>query len=98
MKTPKKFLLLCTVAILTTALVSWKYFKKSANKLNTSAWSYQHDKNLAELTEADISTLTADDDWFGSPSGSNRLAPPAEDVLIQKIPGDNNHLLMMAFY
>jgi hypothetical protein len=24
--------------------------------------------------------------------------PPAEDVLIKKIPGDNNHLLMMAFY
>ena len=24
--------------------------------------------------------------------------PPAEDVLIQRIPGDNNHLLMMAFY
>ena len=27
-----------------------------------------------------------------------KVAPPAEDVLIQKIPGDNNHLLMMAFY
>src|SRR5689334_15011836 len=84
MKTPKKILVLCTAVISTTALVSWDHLNRSAKKINTS--------------KAEISALATDDDWFGFPSASNTLAPPAEDVLIQKIPGDNNHLLIMAFY
>ncbi|HEY6977786.1 MAG TPA: choice-of-anchor X domain-containing protein [Chitinophagaceae bacterium] len=103
MKTPKKFLLLCTVAIFTTALVSWNHLNKSAKKLNTSAWSYLYEKDFPELTDAELTAenlnafITGDEEFEFAPE-SGRSAPPAEDVLIQKIPGDNNHLLIMAFY
>src|SRR6476660_6929303 len=71
MKTPKKFLLLCTVTIFTTALVSWDHLNNA---------------------------LIAEDEEFKFAPQQGGVIPPAEDVLVQKIPGDNNHLLMMAFY
>src|SRR4051812_42731549 len=37
------------------------------------------------------------DEFKFSPE-NEEVPPTAEDVLVQKIPGDNNHLLMMAFY
>jgi len=40
--------------------------------------------------------ITDGNDWFNTP-GSDKM-PPAENVLVQRIPGDNYHLLMMAVY
>jgi hypothetical protein len=96
MKTLKKPLLLSAVIIFATVLVSWNLLKNSTEELNTSAWSFLPEKNFLGLTEAEINALLAEDEGFKFSSG--KAAPPAEDVLIQKIPGDNNHVLMMAFY
>ena len=96
MKTLKKPLLLSAVIIFATVLVSWNHLNNSTEELNTSAWSSLHEKNFQALTEAEINALLAEDEGFNFSPG--KVAPPAEDVLIQKIPGDNNHVLMMAFY
>ena len=45
-----------------------------------------------------MNALIAEDDGFNFSPEPGKTAPPAEDVLIQKIPGDNNHVLIMAFY
>ena len=45
-----------------------------------------------------MNALIAEDDGVKFSPEPGKMAPPAEDILIQKIPGDNNHLLMMAFY
>jgi hypothetical protein len=66
--------------------------------LNTSWWSYLHEKNFQDLTEAEKNALIAEDNGFNFSPEPDEVAPPAEDILIQKIHGDNNHLLMMAFY
>jgi len=98
MRTSKKILLLCAVVILTTVLVSWNRLNNSTNELNTSQWSYLHEKNFQELTDAEMNTTIPGDDEFEFSPEAEQIAPSAEDVLVQKIPGDNSHLLMMAFY
>jgi len=98
MKLSKNYLLSGIVIIFTVALLSWSYSNNSTTASNTALWSYTHDKNFEELTEAEVSSFIADDDeWYFSPR-SFKKRPTAEDVLIQKIPGDKSHLLMMAFY
>ncbi|HXL55355.1 MAG TPA: choice-of-anchor X domain-containing protein, partial [Chitinophagaceae bacterium] len=98
MKTSGKYTLLGSVIIFTTALVSWDHSNYSTKELATPLWSYLNEKNAQEFAGAEITTFSADDDWFKLPPESAKPIPAAEDVLIQKIPGDNNHLLMMAFY
>src|SRR3954469_22177102 len=97
MKTSIKFMLICVIVISTTTLISWDHLK-SKKKLNTSSWSYQHEKKLSGLAEEETNDLIAEEDGFRLSPVSGERVPPAEDVLIKKIPGDNNHLLMMAFY
>src|SRR5437764_12462230 len=96
MKISKNYSLLSAVMIFTVALISWDS-NNSKTELNTPLWSYSHEKDNQGFTEAEMSSYMADDDWQFTP-GSNERFPTAEDVLIQKIPGDKNHLLMMAFY
>jgi hypothetical protein len=98
MKMLKKPLLLSTVIVVATVLVSWNHLNNSAIELNTSQWSYPHEKNFQGLTEAETNALLAEDYRFKFSPASEKTIPPAEDVLIQKISGDNNHLLVMAFY
>jgi len=97
MRTSKKILLSCAVVILTTVLVSWNR-NNSTKELNTSRWSYLPEKDFLEFTNAEMNGLIAADDEFQFSPGSGQVAPTAEDVLVQKIPGDNSHLLIMAFY
>ncbi|HXL55302.1 MAG TPA: choice-of-anchor X domain-containing protein, partial [Chitinophagaceae bacterium] len=94
MKSSEKRVILSTIAGLTIILLSWNHLDRPNQKrmLFTNG-----NKSLSGLNESEISAYTEDDDWF-LPPDSNQAAPPAEDVLIQKIHGDNNHLLMMAFY
>src|SRR6266487_6629741 len=98
MKTLKKYTLSCSVVIFTIALVSWNYSNNSTKEPDTFSLSYLNNKNFIGFTEPEITTFNADNDWFKLSPEQNEPAPPAEDVLVQKIRGDNNHLLMMAFY
>jgi hypothetical protein len=97
MKTSKKLMLLCAVVIFAASLVSWDH-RNTTRKKSITSWSYLDDKNFTELTEAETGALIAEDDGFKFSPEPAKPVPPAEDVLIQRIPGDNNHLLMMAFY
>jgi hypothetical protein len=96
MKISKSYSLSAAVIIFTLALISWSS-NNSKKELNTSLWSYMHDETSQGFTEAEMTSFNADDDWQFTPGSGERL-PTAEDVLIQKIPGDRSHLIMMAFY
>jgi len=91
-------MLLFTVVIFATALVSWNHLNNFTKESNTSRGSYLHEKNFQELTDAERNALIIEDAEFKFSPESGQAAPSAEDVLVQKIPGDNNHLLVMAFY
>jgi hypothetical protein len=97
MKKEQKWMISLAIASFVIALLSWNQrddFHQPGPPFFNNA-SAQTDDQFSQ--EANIQDFNGDDNWFGSPE-SNEKAPPAEDVLIQKIPGDNNHLLMMAFY
>ncbi|HEY6974896.1 MAG TPA: choice-of-anchor X domain-containing protein [Chitinophagaceae bacterium] len=98
MKMLKKYIYLSVVIIFATVLVSWNHLNNSTKDLNTPSWSYLHEKYFQGLTDTELSALFGEDYEFNFSSRPGTQAPPAEDVLIQKIPGDNNHLLIMAFY
>ena len=76
--------------IMATIFLSWNYFNDSNSQSISSSSS--SDKN--ELAaDAELSA------WIAENGGSESDQPPAaEDVLIQRIPKDNSHLLLMAFY
>ena len=97
MRASKKYLILIAATTFTTVFLSWDHSNDSIKEVNTPLWSYLHNKDFQGFTEAEMAAFGADDDRYFSP-GSNRKHPTAEDVFIQRIPGDNNHLLMMAFY
>jgi hypothetical protein len=94
MKTSKKALF--TVALLGAAitLLSWN-FNESAKQSN----AYEHPYlSLNPDAESDRQVITyLDDADRGGRSGFNYV-PGAEDVLVKRIPGDNNHLIMMVYY
>jgi len=96
MKT-KKYILLLLALVNATLLLSWSMSGNSKKEITTPLNSYLYNLNLHGLSDADMSAYFADKAWEFSP-GSNSKTPPAEDVLVQKIPGDNNHLLLMAYY
>src|SRR3954468_8743046 len=91
MKTPKKYYSALLV-IPATLLLSWNHFNYSKNELKGFLPSY----SFSELTDDEVSALVNENGEQNVPD--RKLVPAAEDVLVQKIPGDNNHLLLMAFY
>jgi hypothetical protein len=88
MKTPqKKPLVFVSSLIVVSLLLSWKYFDDEA-----SSTSLSFSKN--QLTDAERLAWLAD-----NVDGKETDQPPAaEDVLVQRISGDNSHLLLMAYY
>ncbi len=59
------------------------------------SWSFSGNKNFASFTDDEAYSMLADH-YFNDPS---LLAKPvAQDVLVQKIQGDNQHVLLIAFY
>ncbi len=94
----KKLVLIAGIA-LTTLLLSWNRFNMIkiapfyANKIAAHQWG-----NGDEMTDNDLLSLSANYDELTSPASNGKYMPVAEDVLVQRIPGDNNHLLMMSFY
>src|SRR4051812_41672533 len=86
------------VSTLATMLLSWNRFNYSNKGLTPSLKSYFYDQDYSDLTETELSAFDADDkDEYFSPDREDDR-PRAEDVLVQKIPGDDYYLLMMAFY
>jgi len=100
MKTSKRTLILLGGATLTLATLSWERSSKTKNSNNEGSYSRVFDINNNGLPWTDDGNLNAYAADLGNEfySGTTQRHPPAEDVLIQKIPGDNYHLLLMAVY
>src|SRR4051812_45857872 len=93
MKTLRKPLVVVSALITVTLLLSWKYFDTDGNQSIVSSSSFLEADN--ELSNDDLLTFLAQD---GAGPAEFEGTPAAEDVLVQRIPGDNNHMLMMAYY
>ncbi len=88
MKTPlKKPLVFVSSLIVASLLLSWKYFDDDASSVSLSFSKNQ----LTDTERLAWMEDNADGDEGDQP-------PAAEDVLVQRIPGDNDHLLLMAYY
>ncbi|MBG9376737.1 hypothetical protein I5907_10850 [Panacibacter sp. DH6] len=84
-------LIIITAAILTTT--AWNRTGKSKPSYNPAA--FNEAVNNIMQNESMLAAMLADESDFTA--GVDK-APPAQDVLVQKIPGDNQHLLIMAVY
>jgi len=99
MKTSKQTLILIAVITSAVGLLSWDRFKQTDHLHGTADFSRILETENPDLWLSDdqmSAFITDGNDWFNTP-GSDRV-PPAENVLVQRIPGDNYHLLMMAVY
>jgi len=76
---------------LTTLLLSWNR-SNNVKQRHFSSSSYSSD----QVTDDEWVTFIDDNDE--QDQLQRNQFPAAEDVLVQKIPGDNRHLLIMAFY
>ena len=97
MKTSKKYAIAVFVLAFTVAFLSWNYSPKSGKEIKIPLNSFFYDKDLHGVSEAALSAFMADHEWDFSPAANSKY-PAAEDVLVQRIPGDKGHLLVMAFY
>ncbi|QEC66987.1 hypothetical protein FRZ67_06640 [Panacibacter ginsenosidivorans] len=98
MKTSKQTIIVFGIALLTFAFISWDRNKQSG-KTSDPAFSRIFSTNntaLPWVDDNDYAAYLADDNYGFD--GTTDRNPPAEDVLVQKIPGDNYHLLLMAVY
>jgi hypothetical protein len=89
MKTLKTPLVLASTLIVVTLFVSWKLQDDDATSATPSALLH---KDI--LKNAETSSFITGDEL----SSSTNQFPVVEDVLVQRIPGDNGHLLLMAYY
>jgi hypothetical protein len=88
MKTLKAPLVFASMLIVVTILLSWNLF--DYDKTGSTSSLLHKDKSI----DAARSEFTTGDEL----SPQNSQPPAAEDVLIQRIPADNGHLLLMAYY
>jgi hypothetical protein len=90
-----KYPLLLAAAGAAIIFVSWNQHNTTLYSARNSEW--KSNNFFSSLNENDLASLEAEDYWdnYYEPA---RSAPPAEDVLVQRIPGDNDHLLIMAYY
>ncbi len=90
MRTLKTPLVLASTLIAVTLLLSWTLLDDyDATSATSSALVHKdrlRDAEMSEFIRGD--ELSAQTDQF----------PAAEDVLVQRIPGDNGHLLLIAYY
>jgi len=94
----KKILTFYSAAILILALSSWMLNDKNVNQKKNSSSIYN---SIFSQEAAALSTLSNgfndEYDWIYN-IGKPKKVPPAEDVMVQRIPGDHFHLLVMAVY
>ena len=100
MKTFKKISALTAAAIFVFVFVSWirtnnsNYFRQNNTSSYNIGFSPGTDISFLLPGEDDISN---EFDWVYNVAKPKKI-PPADDVMIQRIPGDNLHLLVMAVY
>jgi hypothetical protein len=90
MKTSKKTLTIVTLLVATVALLSWN-FNDLGKQSNAYASPYD---DVYSDAESNLKLMT----FIDNADRKSSYVPGAEDVLIKKIPGDNNHLIMMVYY
>ncbi|TKK67993.1 hypothetical protein FC093_12310 [Ilyomonas limi] len=88
MRTLKRPLVVVSTLITVILLLSWRYF----DDYDTASQSYSN-----ELTDEALLAFMAESGGDGALQQLD-VPPAAEDVLVQRIKGDNSHLLLMAFY
>ncbi len=100
MKISTNNIIVTVLVVLTTTLLSWNGFN-SPMPTYKNAQEHLSDFDYPGLQQQNF--IDAYDADYGFDLGAivptvNSKVPAAEDVLVQKIPGDNSHLLMMAYY
>ena len=98
MKTSRQLIVFVLMAFGTFVFVSWNKNEKTTKKSKTvydSIFSVNNE-DLPWSASPEMSAYFADLNG-GIPDKLKKI-PAAEDVLVQKIPGDNYHLLLMAVY
>ena len=91
MKILERPLILITTLMIVSLLLSWRYFNDDDAPSSVSSGL----SNYNQQTDTEMLALAADNT---GEQGADDQPPAAEDVLVQRIPGDNNHLLLMAYY
>lgn len=93
-----KYPILLATAGAATVCLSWNQLAHTNTTLHSAKnTEWKSDAFFSSLDKNDLAALEAEDYWDNYYE-AGRSAPPAEDVLVQRIPGDNGHLLMMAYY
>jgi hypothetical protein len=94
MKTSKKAFFTVSLLVCAITLLSWT-FNKSARQSN----SYEHPYLGSDPdARSELQLMTFIDNADRGGNRESDLVPGAEDVLVKRIPGDNNHLIMMVYY
>jgi len=96
METSKKILTLTLAAIFIFSFVSWNKNNKEKNTYQRSTSAYNAGFTAYD-NSPDFTSANDEFDWVYNASKPKRT-PPADDVMVQRIPGDNFHLLVMAVY
>ncbi len=91
MKTSKKTLAIVTLLVVTVTLLSWN-FNKLGKQSKANASPYE--ENIYSDAESNLKLMT----FIDNADRKSNYLPGAEDVLIKRIQGDNNHLIMMVYY
>lgn len=94
MKTSKKTLSAIGLLSLSLTLLSWKYLNNPEKNSSSSQPVYLNNTDQTTIAGAELLT---DFGGQGLPPNLNQISG-AEDVLVKRIPGDNNHILIMAYY
>lgn len=98
MKLTRNHLIVLSFFLSSLLLVSWdKLIKHPGSSLN-KIQLINEDELSNIYTEDQFAALLMDNVPLGFGPYGNKNLPAAEDVLVQKIAGDNSHLLLMAFY
>lgn len=99
MKMYKQGLIVLGSVLLMFCFISWNKTNHLLKKNDVTYLSNLsvNNYNLSRITSNETAAFAGEMEVDFGKNLSNRI-PVAEDVLVQKIPGDNNHLLIMAVY
>lgn len=96
METTKKILFLVPVVAISLIVLSWsKNDHPDQRKANTAYQAIFSSDNLAQSYLS--SDFLQEYDWVYN-TGKRKKLPPADDVMVQRIKGDDYHLLVMSLY
>lgn len=91
MKTFKQKIVFLPFVLFSLLLLSWDYLAPTEE--GDGPENRARSSQSTDFQESQTAGLD-----FQSASGRGTIVPAAEDVMVKKIPGDANHLLIMAYY